>query len=142
MGFLSGGRLQPMFVDLDVDRIAIGAAVIGPNLALDEAHAIERLRRQAVAAEGQLLGVWEAAADAFDYAGLAADVVGRAQMARRIGAPHRHGIAGLEARAHAPSSDCWLTAAMRRPSSSVVMTPRATGAGGIDGIAHCEKHTR
>jgi hypothetical protein len=71
-----------MFVDLDVDRIGIGAAVIGPNLALDEAHAIERLRRQAVAAEGQLLGVWEAAADAFDYAGLAADVVGRAAPSR------------------------------------------------------------
>src|SRR6185295_7258750 len=134
MGIPFRGRFQPVLVDLDLDRVGLRAAVIGPDLLLDEAHAIERAGRQTIAAEGQLLGIGETAADAFDHAGLAADVVGRAQMAWRIGAPHGHGIAGLEARTHASCSGRWPASAMRRPNSSVVRTPRATRARAIDAI--------
>src|SRR5215510_14363147 len=134
MRLLPGGRFQPMLVDLDVDRIGVRAAVVGPDLVLNEAHAIERLRRQTVASEGQLLWIGETAADALHDAGFPADIVGRAQMAGRIGTPHGDGIAGLEARTHATSSGRWPTSAMRRPSSSVVMTPRATRPRATDAI--------
>src|SRR5882724_5738913 len=127
-------RFQPVLVDLDIDGIAGSAGIVGPYLALNEADAIERKRRQAVAAIGQLLGIRKVAAQALHHARFAADKVRRAQMAGWIGAPHRHGIAGLEARAHADSLARRLTSVMRRPSSSVVITPRSTRARAIEAI--------
>jgi hypothetical protein len=55
-------------------------------------------------------------------------------MAGRICTPHRHGIAGLEAGAHVDSWVRLLMSAMRRPNSSVVMTPRSTSARVIEAI--------
>src|SRR5215470_4408845 len=121
------GRVEPMFVDLDVDGVAGVAAIAGPYLGLSEAHAIEGLGRQAVAPVGQFLGVRKGAAQPFDHAGLAADVVGRANVPGRISTAHRDAVARPEARAHAALPRA-AAAAIRRPSSSVVMTPRATRA--------------
>src|SRR5512147_874480 len=124
------GRLQPMLVDLDVDRVVRRSSVIGPDRALCKAHTVEWERRQAIAAESKLLGVGEAATQPLDATALAADVEGCADMAGRKGAPHTHRIAGLELCRHAGLTRFRraVASAMRRPSSSVVITPRACGA--------------
>src|SRR5882762_517649 len=122
--------LQPMLVDLDLDHVAIRTAIVGPNLFLPEAHAIERLRRQPIAHLRELLRIRERAAQALDLADLAADVVRRADMAERRGVSHAHPVTGLVTR-----SDGWIaglhahrtrrsTSSILRPSSSVVMMPR------------------
>src|SRR5690348_6831938 len=117
--------LEPMLINLDLDRVAGRALVIGPELALAKAHAIKRLRRRARPVVGELFGIGESAAEPLDLASLTADVPGRADMARRIGAAHGDARAGCKARRHAHSAP-WraATSAILRPSSSLVTTPR------------------
>src|SRR5262249_13794202 len=119
------GWLEPMLIDLDLDRVGGCAAIIGPELALAEAHAIKRLRRRSRPVVGELFRIGKSAADALDLAGLAADVPGRADVARRIGAAHGDARAGGKARRRAHSAP-WraATSAILRPSSSLVTTPR------------------
>src|SRR6185312_213673 len=123
----SPGRLQPMLIDLDLDRVLSRAGIVGPELALAEADAVERLRRQARAAVGELLRIGEGAAQPLDLAGAAADVPGRADMTGRIGATHAHAGTRLKARrrAHAPPSRASISLILR-PSSSVVTRPRCS----------------
>src|SRR5260221_14767937 len=78
-----------MLIDLDLEGVRPRPAIVRPQLALAEAHAVERLPRQAGAGVGELLGVGEGAAQPLDFARLGADVPGRAQMAGRRGAGHR-----------------------------------------------------
>src|SRR5271166_4941398 len=85
---LASGRLQPVLIDLDVDRVVRRAGIVGPDVALAKAHAVERLRRQARPVIGQLLGIGEGSAKPFDDAAAATDVPGGAQMARHVGASH------------------------------------------------------
>src|SRR5262245_40021748 len=124
------GRLEPVLVDLDFHVIVRSAAIVRPYLVLPEAHAVERLRRQAGAVVGKFLGVGKGAAQAFDHPDMAADVPGRTQVPGRIGAPHPHPVAGGEAgrsrgggRVHAAFSRA-STSAILRPSSSAVRMPR------------------
>src|SRR2546421_12884466 len=72
--------LQPMLEDFNFNDIGIRPAIVGPDFLLLEAHAIERLRRQAVAHLRQLLGIGKVAAEALDLADMAADVERRADM--------------------------------------------------------------
>src|SRR5215472_4334161 len=110
-----------MLIDLDIDGVGSGAAIVRPDPALPEAHAIERLARRAGPIERQLLGIAVSAAEPLDHADLPADVPGRADVAGRIGEPHAHGIARLElrsdrvGRAHALTSRAF-TASILRPS--------------------------
>jgi hypothetical protein len=67
-------RLQPVFIDFDVDRICRLPPIVGPDVALAEAHPIERLQRQARSRVGEFLWIAKCAAKAFDDAGLAANV--------------------------------------------------------------------
>src|SRR5689334_23247925 len=78
-------RLQPVLVDLDLDRVGIATAIVRPDVALAEADAVERLGRQARTVVGQLLGVGEGAAEPLDHPGMAADVPGRPYVPRRRG---------------------------------------------------------
>src|SRR5438105_9001409 len=121
-----------MLVNLDLNYVCVCSAIVGPNVLLLEAHAIERLRRQPVAHLRELLGVREGAAQPLDLADLAADVVRRADMAERRGLSHAHAVARLVARrdggivgrelgAHRTRRS---TSSILRPSSSVVMMPR------------------
>src|SRR5688572_2514575 len=96
MAYAGVVRLQPVFVDLHLDDVVIGAVVAGPDVLLGEAHAVEHLRRLAVESVGELFRVGEGAADALDHALLAANVVGRASMARRERALHAHLVADRE----------------------------------------------
>src|ERR1051325_8968659 len=124
--------LQPMLIDLDLDHVGVGAAIAGPHVLLLEAHAIKRLRRQATAHLGELLGIGEAAAKALDLADVSTDIERRADMPKRRALAHAHPLARLEARRdgrmlgrelrlHRPRRS---TSSILRPSSSVVMTPR------------------
>src|SRR6185437_11109959 len=128
-----------MLIDLDLDGVLGRPAIIGPQLALAEAHAVERLLRRARTIVGELLGIGEGAAQALDLAGLAADVPGRAQMARRRHAAHRDPRARREARlmrsglGHGASCRA-STSAILRPSSSAVNTPRCSSVLAIDEI--------
>src|SRR5688572_2629019 len=117
-----------MLEDLDLQHIGVAAAVIGPHVLLAEAHAVQRLRRQPVAHLRQLLRVGEAAAQALDGAGVAADVERRADMPERRGRPYFHPFPYLKARRHGRGilgHELRLhTSSILRPSSSVVMMPR------------------
>src|SRR5688572_26189754 len=116
-----------MLEDLDLQHVGVAAAVIRPHVLLAEAHAVQRLRRQAVAHLGELLGVGEAAAQALDGAGVAANVERRADVAQRRGLAHAHALAHLEAGRHGLIVGHELrlhTSSILRPSSSVVMMPR------------------
>src|SRR5215469_9848975 len=97
---LSSGRLQPVLKDFDVDRIVGGALVVRPYFRLNEAHAVQRLWRQAGASVGELLGIGVGAAEALNDAGVTADVPGRADVAGHIGPAYFDAIAGAKARAH------------------------------------------
>src|SRR5690242_17472926 len=114
----SSGRLQPMLIDLDIHGVGGGPGVVGPDVGLPEAYAVERLLRQAAAAVGQLLRVREVAQVALDHARLAADVVRRPEVAGRVGPPHAHRAAGGTGRAHDVSTSRASTSANFRPSSS------------------------
>src|SRR5438094_958591 len=70
----ASGRLQPMLIDLDVDRVLRRPRIIGPDIALAEAHAVERLRRQARSVVGELLGIGEGPAQTLDDSAAAADL--------------------------------------------------------------------
>src|SRR5688572_1152500 len=98
-----------MLVDLDFEHIRRAAAVVGPYILLAEAHAVKRLRRQAVAHLRKLLRVRKRAAVALDDAGLAADVIGRAHVAERIGLDHAHAL---------PRPELRLRHALRPPASA------------------------
>src|SRR5258708_2987035 len=107
-------------------------AIVRPQLAVAEAHAVERLPRQAGAVVGELLGIGEGAAQPLDFAGLAADVPGRAQMAGRRGAAHRDprtrreaGRQRLRRLAHGAACRASISAILR-PSSSAVKPPRCS----------------
>ena len=78
-----------MFVNFQLQPIFFGASVIGPDFFLHEAHAVQHALGLAAEAVGELLGIGKAAADALDDAGLAADVVRRAAVARREAAAAR-----------------------------------------------------
>lgn len=122
-----------MLVDFDVDRVATPAAIIGPDLGLVEADAIQRFgdRRDAV---GQVLGIVEIAAHALDPPGLAADVERRADMAAaRIGDQDADGVAGLEA-PHRPVPPAPACAAMRASISARVKMPFSTSRLAIEAI--------
>ena len=56
-----------MLVDLDFDDIVCAAAVMRPDVALQEPHPVERLRRQTVAHLRQLLRVGECAAEPLEH---------------------------------------------------------------------------
>src|SRR5262249_6373135 len=86
-----------MLEDLHADAVAGIAAIVRPNRALGEAHAIERQHRSGPVV-GELLGVAEAAAQPLDHAGLAADIGRGADMARRVAAAHPDWVARAEAR--------------------------------------------
>src|SRR5262245_57519524 len=92
MGLLR--RLQPVFEDVEDDAVA--SLIAGPEIALAEAHEIERNRRQAVGAIGSLLRIGELPVQPLDPA-LPVAYVGRgAHMAldRKVAHLDRH--AGLE----------------------------------------------
>src|SRR5258708_27859864 len=117
-----------MFVEFDVDRVARRTGIFRPHVLLHEAHTVEHLLGLAGPAIGQFLGVPELAADALDRARLAADVVGRADMARRITAPDIHVRTDGEARRHGlptfgPSGRFSMSANLVR-SSSMLIVPR------------------
>src|SRR5207302_3351025 len=90
-------RLQPMLINLDLDYVGRIAAVVGPHLFLHETHPVKRLRGQAVAHLRELFRIRKAAAHALDHACVAANVIGRAYMAQRIGLHDPHRIARAEA---------------------------------------------
>src|SRR5882672_2777662 len=124
--------LQPVLIDLDLHHVRIGTAIVGPYVLLLEAHAIERLRRQAVAHLRQLFRIGKGAAQPLDLADMPANVERRADMAERRGLAHsdllshrklgRHGrVLRRELRLHRLR---FSTSCILRPSSSVVMTPR------------------
>src|SRR5271166_457659 len=87
-----------MLIDFDVDRISELPTIVGPDIALPETHAIERLARQAGSRVGELLGVAEYAAQSLDDARLAANVIGRPDMPQGIGGAHGDAVAGLKTR--------------------------------------------
>src|SRR5262249_61245202 len=126
-----GSSLEPMLKNLDIDGVSGGPAIVGPDLALPEAHAVERLARRARPVVGEFLGIAVGAAEPLDHAGAAADVPGRADVAGRVGEAHAHAIAGPEARrgrlrrAHDDPARAF-TASILRPSSSVPITPRSS----------------
>src|SRR6185437_6423062 len=127
-----------MLIDLDLDGVLRRPAIVGPQLALAEAHAVERLLRRARTIVGELLGIGEGAAQPLDLAGLAADVPGRAQMAGRRHAAYRDPRARREARlmrglGHGASCRA-STSAILRPSSSAVNAPRCSSVLAIDEI--------
>ena len=116
-----------MLVELDVGGVAGRAVIVGPERGLRKAHPVEGLPGPAVAPEGQLLGIAEGTADALHVADGAACVTGGADVAGREGPAHRDAVADGEARGHQPPpSPRFSTSAMRRPSSSEVMTPVAS----------------
>src|SRR5438093_13654908 len=100
MGGLRSGGFEPVLVDFDVHGVGVAAGVVGPDLALEEADAVQRLGRLAAAAVGQLFGVAERAQQALDDADLAADVERRPDVAGRMGRPHAHPVADAEAGVH------------------------------------------
>src|SRR5437899_1290424 len=120
--------LQPMLINLDLDHIGVRPAIVGPDVLLHEAHAIERLRRQAAAHLRQFLRVRESAAQALDLADVPADVVRRADMPERRGFSDAYAVARLEPRRDAGELRAHRTrrstSSILRPSSSVVMMPR------------------
>src|SRR5476651_2272323 len=89
-----------MLIELDVERVAGRADIVGPQLLLHEAHAVEHLLGLAAAAIGEFLGIPELATDPLHRARLAADVIGCADMAGRIAAPDAHGRANGKTRGH------------------------------------------
>src|SRR5512134_3120592 len=90
-------RFQPMLVQLDVYAILRVASIARPHLALDKAHAIQRLRRESGTSVGELLGIGICAAHTLDDAGAAANVPRRAHVPGRVGTAHAHVLARLEA---------------------------------------------
>src|SRR5205085_12221992 len=124
--------LQPVLIDLDLHDIRVRAAIVGPDILLPEAHAIERLRREAAAHLRELLGIRKSAAEPLDLTHLPADIERRADVPERRRLAHAHALAFLEARRHGRMLGGKLrlhrlrrsTSSILRPSSSVVMTPR------------------
>src|SRR3954462_116913 len=86
-----------MLVDFHLDEVFGPRIISGPDIRLPEPDAIEHAARLAVEAVGELLGIGKAAADPLDLALLAADIGGRAAMARRIHALDAHAVADVEA---------------------------------------------
>src|SRR5580704_18428753 len=117
-----------MLVEFDVERIGGRAGIAGPEFFLGEAHAIEHLLGLASAAVGQFLGIAELSTNPLDHARLAADVVGRADMPRRIAFADMHRGADVEARRHGlpalgPSGRFSMSASLAR-TSSMLIVPR------------------
>src|SRR5712692_6172300 len=69
-------------VDLQHERVAVGALVVGPQVTLHEAHAIERDALAAHPAIGALLGILEPAAAMVDDADFSARIGRRADVPR------------------------------------------------------------
>jgi len=72
-----------MFVDIDQNFI-LGANGLSEDIGLVERHEIECSPWQAVTTEGERLGIEKIAVDAFNPAGLAADVPRCANVTRAI----------------------------------------------------------
>src|SRR5262249_61227184 len=120
-----GSSLEPMLKNLDIDGVSGGPAIVGPDLALPEAHAVERLARRARPVVGEFLGIAVGGAEPLDHAGAAADVPGRADVAGLVGGAHRPPIAGPEAR------PCRLRGAHRQPGRAftrATLLPHPSGA--------------
>jgi len=122
-----------MLVNLDIDRIAVGPRIIGPELALTKTHAVERLARFPRAIVSELLGVAEGPAQAIDNPALAADIPGCTNVTGRGGAPHHDRVARPISRrvfrysVHGSSAlRCRSSiSAILRPSASIEITPRS-----------------
>src|SRR5262249_40055800 len=116
--------------------IRVRPLVVRPDMLLRKAHAIEDLLGFTATAVGELFGVAELATDALDNARLAADVVGRADVARRIAPSDRDLAAAGKARRHGlpalgPSGRFSMSASLAR-SSSMLIVPRCTSAEAIE----------
>src|SRR5438094_129581 len=104
LSHLTGGRnktnvsrgLQPVFVNLQLEPIALRSSVICPHVFLHEPYAIQHALRLAAEAVRELFRVGKRAADALDHPALAADVMRRAAMAGRKGALHLDAVADVE----------------------------------------------
>src|SRR5262249_8490147 len=113
---------EPMFVEFDIDGVRGRALIARPHVFLDEAHSIEDLLGSAFAAIGEFLRVAERATDPLDHARLAADVVRRPDMTRRIAASNVDRGPDREARRHGlptfgPSGRFSMSASLARTSS-------------------------
>src|SRR5277367_2794476 len=75
---------EPMFVQLDVERVAGGSAVLAPQLPLGKTDAVERYSRSVAAAQCELFGIQKGAADPFDRAALTENVVRGAHVRRPL----------------------------------------------------------
>jgi hypothetical protein len=83
-----------MLVNINVNLVRLRAGVFRPHLGLGKLYPVQGLRRLAVAAVCQGLGIGEDAAQLVDATGLTLDVPGRPEVAAGIIYPNRHGIAG------------------------------------------------
>ena len=72
-----------MFVNID-KNFMLGAHGLSPDIGLVKRHEIECSHWQAIATEGKGLGIEKIAVDAFNPAGLAADVPGCTNVTRSI----------------------------------------------------------
>src|SRR5262245_43545304 len=86
-----------MIEDVGLELVAGGPRVAGPDVALAEANLVEHLRRQTRLVVGERLRIAEAAVHRGDYAGLAAQVPGRAAMSENRAVGDSNGIAWREA---------------------------------------------
>ena len=114
--------LEPMLEDLELQQVLGAALVVGPDVGLADAHAVERALGQAVEAVGELLGIGELAAQPLDHAGAAARIDRHAAMAGRVRGDDAHRVARAEARGHRLPS----ISAMRRSISARVISPFST----------------
>ena len=91
-----------MLVNVEVERICLAARVIGPQILLPEAHLIQRLRGQTIAADGERLRIGKRTEAPRHHAFLPPHIDGRADVAGRIVIAHAHGLAGAEREGGAP----------------------------------------
>src|SRR3954469_14849288 len=141
----SSGGLEPVLVDFNLNRICVLPGIVGPDVDLTEAHTVEGLGWQAGTAVGQFFWIGVRAKSVRDHAKMSTDVSRRPHMSGRPRLPHQDPIAGRKARvsrrgAAALIQGCYSaeprasTAAILRPSSSLVTTPRSIMAAAMAAI--------
>lgn len=115
-----------MLVDLDVQGVGRGAGIVRPDIALREADPVEHRGRQSGAVKRQLFGIRVRPEDGDHRAGMATDVGRRADVTRRPGHAHLDALADRERHDElSERASRVATSAMRRPSSSLLTTPRS-----------------
>jgi len=117
-----------MLIELDFELILRRAAIFRPNAGLVEAYAVEHFFGKAFAAVGKLFRVRKLTHDLTNLARVTHDVTRGAVMPQGKHLGHFDEIANLEGNArtaHGKISSLFLTSSIRRPSSSLVMTPRS-----------------